>query len=201
MDEIPAQPPEPANPDPIVRAVKSLTVAVWFMAAGIFLMFGFFAWIYIGPMVRYSSKLVSSSTAGPAAQTSWQPEKFEGKDFNGLTLEKRIKYASVILVTQYVTFGGVRKEVISEIVKVTPGTDFHRKVGDELKFPGSSARRPEDSSEGNVVFMVGSPPDFRESSGYENDQFGFGPNAMSLERLRDLAKGDAKADTRAGGAH
>ena len=42
MNEIPNQPPLPAKPDPLVRAVRSLTVAVWCMAIGVLLLFGFF---------------------------------------------------------------------------------------------------------------------------------------------------------------
>ena len=100
MDETPSQPVEPLNPDPLVKAVRGLSRAVWCMAIGILLLFGFFITMTLWPMIY------SRHTVGPVTQRSepptWQPEKFEGKDFNELPIEKKIKYASVILITKHV---------------------------------------------------------------------------------------------------
>jgi len=52
-------------------------------------------------------------------------------------------------------------------------------------FPGSAPP----AGEGSVV---GSPPDVREADSYEGDQFGGTGNGMSIERLREEAKGEGE---------
>jgi len=168
MDESPIQPPSPDNSDRLVRAIRNLTFAVWCVAAGIFLLLGIYVYSYARFFWRASKVVASDSKSLPAAggakfPSSYQPERFEGKDFNELTNEKRIKYAIAILLTKWVKAPGQKtKAIVSEIVKHKPGTELHFKVGDEYPTYG----RPDSqcAGDGEVVLMVDSPAQMRESS-------------------------------------
>lgn len=197
MDEISSQPLQ-VRPDPLVKAVKSLTVAVWCVAIGIFAIVGFYGYSYarfflLSGKTRASEMrtMTPSTTGSTPVFSDFQPEKFEGKDFNDLNMNQKIKYASVILLTKNVKDGDLTKAVIAEVVKVKPGTIFHRKAGDELVVSHVYPRKGQCSGDGDLVFMVGPSADFRESASYTGDRVE-GPDGVFLSDLREEAKGEGK---------
>ena len=123
MDDNPIPPPPPDNSDRLLRAVRSLTVAVWCVAVGIFLLVAMtlfsYARFYLWAKkpVALDSKSFPSTSSGTYSSYP-QSQRFEGKDFNELPSEKQIKYASAILLTKWVKNPkGKTKAIVSEIVK------------------------------------------------------------------------------------
>jgi hypothetical protein len=204
MDEIPSQPPVNAKPDPMVRAVRGLTIAVWTLAAVTLLQFSYNAFYYARMMNQFrksamsdlNKRLTEEHGHGVGSNSSFQypspsklqAETFEGKQFHELTSEKKIQYASVILLTKHVKEpSGRTKSIISEIVKQKPGTELLYRVGGE--YPTYRDREPnaESVGDGEIVLMVGSPADMRESSSYTGDRLG-SMGGMTLGEMRAIAK-------------
>jgi hypothetical protein len=74
------------------------------------------------------------------------------------------------------------KTVIAEILKQTPGTTFYYKIGDEWRT--HQPLRPNTSyGEGQVMFFVGSPAQFRFSTSYHDGRI-TGLGDMPLDVLR-----------------
>ena len=180
MDEIPNQPPEPGKPDPLVRAVGSLTKAVWSLVGMMVVAFGVFVYALLLPMLQATRSISKMQ----------KDVYFDGKLFNELPTEKQVKYASVILITKHETTPARVREVIAEILKVKPGTEFHYKVGDELpdlSMPAGSACQ----GDGDVVFMVGSPAQLREVTSYTGPRLD-GNAGLLVADLREEAKREGK---------
>jgi hypothetical protein len=194
MEDLSGRPPVPEKPDPLVRAVRRLTVAVWVVAIATLLQLAFSVFANT-VAARRMMRAISADMSKRAAQEepthastssiSW-PESFEGKQFNELTTEKKIHYASVILLTKHEKTPKRWREIITEIVKVKPGTEFHFKVGEEypeLSTPADYAC----SGDGNIVFLIGSPAMMSESSSYTGDRLdSFG--GLRIADLREQVK-------------
>lgn len=199
MEEVPIQPPPPERRDPLVRAIRGLTAALWVVAIAVFLQIGYYVFVSTVSMKRVLknvtanlNKQAAEEAASHVSSSSYVPESFEGKQFNELTNEKKIKYASVILLTKHVKDAkGKAKSVISEIVKQKPGTELHYKVGEKFAPYGSMPMNEACTGDGEIVLMVGSPADMREASSYTGDRLD-SMGGMTLADLRELAKQDGK---------
>jgi len=190
MDESPIPPPSPDNSDRLVRAIRNLTIAVSCVAAGVLLLVAMTFYSYARFYWRASRAAASDSKSLAASKSvnfpsSDQPQRFEGKDFNELTNEKQIKYASAILLTKWVKSPRQKtRAIVSEIVKHKPGTELHFKVGDE--YPTYGRPDSECAGDGEVVLMVDSPAQMRSSSSYTGDRLD--SLGMTLAELREAAK-------------
>jgi alkanesulfonate monooxygenase SsuD/methylene tetrahydromethanopterin reductase-like flavin-dependent oxidoreductase (luciferase family) len=197
MDETPSQPPEPSKPDALVAAVRKLTVAVWAVAVAFFLVVCLYALSYFQMTRRFMQAAHSSAAASPAEPTSRvtsfsmvRPDTFEGKKFGDLPVEKKITYASVIVLTRHERRAQQNRELITEIVKLKPGTELHYKVGDEL---GELSKEGDvaSSGNGNIVFMTGSPAKAAEAMPYDVARLQ-AVGGLRISDLRDQVKREGK---------
>lgn len=189
--------PAKTEQDLLVRAVRRLTTAVWCVAIGLFVLLAMylfsyarFFWFTKGAVSSDTRVTRSSSTTG--GPSFFQRDEFEGKQFHELTNEKKIKYATVILLTRHEKDSkGHVKSVISEVVKQKPGTELHYKVGEEFSPYGYAPSDETCAGDGEIVLMVGSPAQMRESSSYTGDRLD-SMGGMTLAELRELAKRGTK---------
>jgi hypothetical protein len=112
-------------------------------------------------------------------------------DFYALPLEKQIAAASVIAIAKYEKDGDRTKCVISEVLKLAPGTKFHYNVGDEFRQCSHYSRAGEDRGDGQLMFFVGSPATFRYSSSFRGDRLS-GLGDMPFDMLRKQISGASK---------
>jgi len=141
---------------------------------------GFSIWAYAPSFTLSSTKAPAS---GVAANASLRESLTLHPDFHVMPLEKKIEAASVIAIAKYETVGERNKCVLSEILKQTPGTKFYYKVGDELQHCSHDIKPNQTRGDGQVVFFVGSPADFRFSTSIYGDRVG-GLGNMPVDLLR-----------------
>ena len=76
--------------------------------------------------------------------------------------------------------------LVTEIVKHDPSTSLYYSVGDEYEPPGGVRLRETTGSDGQVIFMTGSPAEMRFSCSYSKGRV-TGLADMPLTKLRELA--------------
>ena len=171
---------EPAEQTSFTRAVRSLTVAVWALTAITAVLVGLYLLAYFPSFSRSSgdkplrkevesAKLVESPSVHPG--------------FHEMPLSKKIELASVIAIAKYEPDGDRVKCVLSEILKQAPGTSFYFKLGDEIAQCSHYPKPNESRGDGQLMFFVGSPADFRFSTSFFGDRLG-GLGNMPVELLR-----------------
>jgi hypothetical protein len=110
-----------------------------------------------------------------------------GSAFIELSLERRINSASLIALARFDTRGDNARCRISEILKVSPDTQFGFKVGDVYPYCHQYKKDGNQYHEGLVLFFFGNPPDLQGVTFFEGDkvsQLG----GMSLSELRQEIK-------------
>jgi hypothetical protein len=176
--------------DPLVKAVRLLTIAVWCLCGLIALQ----VVIYGASYVRSGSLLARYGAGGPVTTTtlSTRPVRgatdAEGMQFHDLPPEQMVAKASAILLVSYQPDGERMKAVVAEVLKKEPDVVLHYGVGDELRYLSYYPKGGETRGEGQVVFMVGSPAEMRSSFSFDAGRIG-GFGDMPLESLRRLVKG------------
>lgn len=100
-----------------------------------------------------------------------------------MPLEKQIEAASVIAIARYERDGDRNKCVLSEILKQAPGTKFHFQLGDELRQCSHHTKPNESRGDGQLMFFVGSPANFRFSTSFYGERLtGLGDMPINLLR-------------------
>lgn len=136
--------------DRIAKGIRGLSIAVWCLVAINGLQMA--AWIVPFVAPGFYAKQVASMT-----MSSDPPmQKFES--WEGLTLEQKVKRASLILITENKQENGKIRSIIKEELKRTPKTEFHYSVGDEYS-PASILQPKADTryGDGALVLFQGSP--------------------------------------------
>ena len=171
----------------IPKAIRGLAAAVWCLAGVLLAFLAFYALALLRPQALFGqrSSTGSASRSGITSTPMERPSSFE-PGFPSLMPEEKIKKASAILVTSWKREGATAKAVVTEIVKQKPGTRLYYSVGDEYSHFGAEMPR-EVYGDGEVVLMVGSPAEMRESYSFEGGRIG-GLGDMPLTKLRELAK-------------
>jgi hypothetical protein len=169
----------------IVRALRRLTIAVWALTA----VLAVFVGMYLLAYIPYFSVMADSSSerqpsTGPSG-ASKLTERFE--KFYELPPEKQIEAASVIALAKYQKDGDRMKCVISEILKKAPETKFYYKVGDEYGQCSHYMKPGEDRGDGQIMFFVGNPAQFRFSASFRGDRL-TGLGDMPVDVLRKQIK-------------
>jgi hypothetical protein len=158
------------------RKLDRLTTAVWVLVAISALNLGvtlFGYWPYL-------AQATSTATVDSPPQVSAPVDRHA--NFHDWPIDKQIQTASVIALARHRVEKDQVKTVIAEILKQTPGTTFYYKVGDEWRT--HQPLRPNTSyGEGQVMFFVGSPAEFRFSTSYHGGRIG-GLGDMPLDVLR-----------------
>jgi hypothetical protein len=176
--------------DPLVKAVRMLTIAVWCLCVLIALQ----VVVYAASYFRASSLLGKYGAGGPVTTTTTssgplprEPDA-AGKAFHDLPPEQMVAKASAILLVSYQPDGERMKAVVAEVLKKEPDVVLHYGPGDELRYLSYYPKAGETRGEGQVVFMVGSPAEMRSSFSFDAGRIG-GFGDMPLESLRRLVKG------------
>lgn len=179
---------EELKPDPLTKAVKMLTVAVWCLCMAMVLQFGFYAWSYINSM-RWSRQMSSTSTPSGTSKRLKELESssIQWESLHDLPADQMVAKASVILLTSYEDVGDRYKAVLAEVIKQNPGVELHYAVGDEFPNLSFAKERGKTCGEGNVVFMTGNPASMNTAYGFTNGRIG-GLGDISLTTLREMVK-------------
>lgn len=106
-------------------------------------------------------------------------------EFSRWPPEKKVREASVIVLTKSSSEGGRIKSVISEILKQAPVTTFNYQVGDEYALLIGETKEGVQYGDGFVAFFTGSPARLRYSTTYYDGRLP-GLGDMTLEQLRAL---------------
>ena len=169
----------------IVRAIRRLTIAVWALTAvlAVFVRMYLVAYIpYFSMMGDSPSEPRSSSSPSVASKLTDRYNKF----FEWPP-EKQIEAASVIAIAKYQKDGDRMKCVISEILKKAPDTKFYYNVGDEYGQCSHYMKPGEDRGDGQIMFFVGNPAEFRFSASFRGDRL-TGLGDMPIDVLRKQLK-------------
>jgi len=164
----------PGKLDGIAKAIRRLTVAVWFLVAIGFVQMA--AWLV--PFITSTFYMKEADTSAGTPK-----EAFESRE--GLSLEEKVKRASIILLTENKQESGKIRAFIKEELKRAPGTAFHYSIGDEYLPLAVVPRQNTTYGDGALVFLQGSPASNRESySIYNGSISAFGE--MPLPKVRQI---------------
>jgi hypothetical protein len=180
---------EPGS-EPIVRALRALTIAVWVLCGLVFVQVAFYGASYWSSWrwMRNSGRVTSATTS----TTSYEPSaagmrRDSGADFHDLPAEQKAARASAVLLISYQQDGDRFKAVVAEVLKLNPGVELHWNVGDEMPMYSYYPVDNESRGEGQVVFLLGSPAEMRSSYSFDHGRIG-GMGDMPLEKLREMVK-------------
>jgi hypothetical protein len=171
----------------VARALRRLTIAVWALTGVMTVFVGMYLIAYL-PWISFSGSTPSETQSSPAAFPKSEPQY---ENFYALPLEKQIDAASVIAIAKYQQDGERNKCMISEILKVAPGTKFYYNVGDEFRQCSHYRKPGEERGDGQLMFFVGNPAEFRYSSSFRGDRVG-GLGDMPFELLRKQIEASTK---------
>jgi hypothetical protein len=178
---------EPSEQGLVVRALRRLTIAIWALTAVLAVFVGMYLVAYLPSFSSPSSATVETERA-PA---SLPKSEARHPDFYAMPLEKQIEAASAIAIAKYQKDGDRSKCVISEILKLTPGTKFYYSVGDEFRQCSHYPKANESRGDGQLMFFVGNPAEFRYSASFHGDRVG-GLGDMPFDLLRKQIKESTK---------
>ena len=180
---------EPAS-EPIVRALRALTIAVWVLCGLVFVQLAFYGASYWSSWrwMRNSGRVTSATTSTTSSEPSAAGMRTDsGAGFHDLPAEQKVARASAILLISYQKDGDRYKAVVAEVLKLDPGVELHYNVGDEMVmysyYPSDDSSR----GEGQVVFMLGSPAEMRSSYSFDHGRIG-GMGDMPIGKLREMVK-------------
>jgi hypothetical protein len=141
-------------------------VTVWYVAAYL-----------ITPMFSsFLAREVNMQLSG----TGWEGQSTEKRyeepaknepPFHELTLEEKIKSASVIALARYERGAdGMMRAIIKEFLKKEPDVTIYYDVGDEYQPSSYYPKENTSYGDGMVIFFVGSPASMRMSMSYSGDR-------------------------------
>ncbi len=102
--------------------------------------------------------------------------------------QKKVRAASVIALARYQKSGSTLRCIVTEMLKQTPNTTFHYKVGDEFRAGSQEIRENIDYGDGEILFFVGSLAEHCESMPFSGDRIrwmGDMPIAQLRQMIRD----------------
>lgn len=134
-----------------------------------------FPWLLVGRM--------NAALKTPEFKHQLEQATDQLNSFHSWPVQKQIETASVIALARWEKEGDRYKCVISEILKQRPGTEFYYKVGDEFVHLSRRARDNTDYGDGQIMFFVGSPAEFRYSTSFKGDRIS-GLGDMPVGSLR-----------------
>ena len=165
----------------VARAVRRLTIAVWALTTVLAVLLGMYFVAYI-PFLSMMGESPSEPrpTSGPST-VSKLTDRYN--KFYEWPPEKQIDAASVIALAKYQKNGDRMKCIISEILKKAPETKFYYNVGDEYGQCSHYLRPGEDRGDGQIMFFVGNPAEFRFSTSLRGDRLS-GLGDMPIDLLK-----------------
>jgi hypothetical protein len=180
---------EPGS-DPMVRAIRGLTIAVWVLCGLVFVQLAFYGASYASSWRWMRQAAGGSRTTGTDIYTPSSASRHAddgGAGFHDLPVEQKVARSSAILLISYQKDGDRFKAVVAEILKQTPDVELHYAVGDEMAMYSYYPKSDESRGEGQVVFMTGSPAMMRSSYSFDHGRIG-GMGDMPIEKLREMVR-------------
>jgi hypothetical protein len=178
--------------DSLAKAVRTLALAVGFLAAGVLALFALYVFFLYQSRAFFrgatSASMSSNRTTHPAGPPGARADE---KPFHSLPVEEKIQRSKAILLTKHQEQGGRVKAVVSEILK-RPDAGLNYSVGDEFPDLSRYAEAGTDFGDGDVVFFADSSNDERESMTYRHGRIA-ALGDMPLDVLRVMIRGDARA--------
>lgn len=166
---------------PSSMEVKQIRLAVWLLV--VITTINLLISLYAVLLPAYIENRVAASLN---TSTKFEvPSLARYNDFHEWPIEKRVREASVIVMTKHRIEEGKVKSVVSEMLKLSPGTTFHYKVGDEYGTHPRYVRENTSYGDGEVIFFTGSPAQMRMSTTYDKGRL-LGLGDMPIELLKDL---------------
>lgn len=175
--------------EPLARAIKTLTIAVWCLCAVVAAQVGLYGLSFVR-----TQRLLKIAQEGPVSHTTTATSgrtpvhtEDDGERFHELPLEQKVARSTAIVLVSHQKDGERFKAVVAEILKKNPDTELYYSVGDEMPSLSYYGKDGEMRGEGQVVFMVGSPARMRSSYSFEAGRIG-GLGDMPLDVLRRMVK-------------
>jgi hypothetical protein len=175
--------------DPLTRAIRTLTIAVWCLCALVFAQLALWGWSYLRSWQMFRSSMGSVASSSSSTSPVHRPPAASSEEPDGplhdLPPEQMVARSSVILLTSYEKDGDRFKAVVTEILKQKPGTRLYYSVGDEMPMLSYAPKANETCGDGQVVFMAGSPASMRSSYSFREGRIG-GMGDLPLTTLREM---------------
>ena len=142
--------------------IKKLTIAVWFLGIMVLLNISItiYTIFYLHIIPKKASTYITSSDK-PIIGKAYQDPYMNFGDWD---IDRKVKEASVILLTKWEESDEKLKCIITEILKMKPETVFYYKVGQEFSTHSIYPRENTSYGEGMVMFLTGSPASMRYST-------------------------------------
>ena len=127
----------------------------------------------------------------PLGSGTIEPMGGHTSNFHELPIEEQIERSSAIVLAKFEKAeDGAQKAIVTDVLKLKPGTVFHYKVGDEYPDGRRYPRQEGFSPEGLVVFFEGSPASTRMSMTFSGDRIGsLGDMPMALFKQKCAKSG------------
>jgi hypothetical protein len=177
--------------EPLIRAIKTLTIAVWCLCALVLaqlVLYGVSSIRSARWMRTATASRTESPAISPARRESLRSTEADDPPLHDLPPDEVVARSSAILLTSYQKDGDRFKAIVAEVLKQAPDTKLYYAVGDEFPTLSFYPKEGETCGEGQVVFMVGSPASMRLSYSFDNGRIG-GLGDMPLSTLREMVKG------------
>ena len=171
---------ETSDRDSSVRALRGLTIAVWALTAVMAVFVTLYLVAFI-PSFSLSSVNLTRSTVTDSVRPLGSFTSYP--EFHAMSLESQVEAASVIAIARYEREGERNKCVLSEVLKQSPGTEFRLQLGAELGHCSHNVKPSENRGDGQLLFFVGSPAEFRFSRTFYGERLA-GPSNMPMHLLR-----------------
>ena len=169
------------------KALRRLTVAVWALVLVVALTAALYVVAYVPWLMSMWSGPGSDQPRAGGAYRSITPHE----RFHEYSIDEKIAASSVIVIAKHAKEGEKLKCVISEVLKHSPDTAFHYKVGDEYPECSRYPRPNVSYGDGMLMFFTGNPAQHRYSTSIFEDRLS-GVGDMPVELLRRKIKGEAK---------
>jgi hypothetical protein len=170
----------PKLQDTSIRAIRRLTFAVW--ALVLVLVVNMSLQLITGFLPVMFARNLFDDSHNPISLRSHRSVD-PMADFYEWPLEKQVANASVIALTKFEQDGPRIKSVISEILKLAPGTTFNYHVGDEYARGSRYVRDNTSYGDGEIIFFTDSPATMRYSSTYQGGRL-LGLGDLPIDVLR-----------------
>jgi hypothetical protein len=166
--------------DTSTRAIRRLTFAVW--ALVLILIVNMSLQLITGFLPVMFARRLFDESHSPTSLRNY-PSVDPMADFYEWPLEKQVANASVIVLTKFERDGPRIKSIISEILKLAPGTTFNYHVGDEYARGSRYVRENTSYGDGEIIFFTDSPATMRYSSTYQGGRL-LGLGDLPIDVLR-----------------
>jgi hypothetical protein len=173
--------------DPLIRAIRRLTVAVWVLCALVAAPLLYRGMESIRLMSRAMRGGVDSVSTTVTRGITVSTDVFDAKRFHDMSPDEQVARSSAILLVSYHKDGERLKAVVAEVLERRPGTELLYSVGNELRELSYYPKSDETRGEGQVVFLLGSPAEFRSSYSFDAGRIG-GMGDMPIDVLREMVK-------------